>query len=135
MLAYHKQSDYACLAYAMLALGAVPKKAVREYEKSLLKTQRPTGIGVYWWADEWAKWYNAPMKERKTLPRIGKGIATVWVCHDDGANQHALAYENGRVMDPSESGPGIPETLPGLLKRYASRGWKGELIGVTPYQL
>lgn len=134
MLTYHSQSNYACLAYAMLSLGAIPKKAVKEYEKGLLRMQRPSAVMQYWWADEWAKWYNGTMKERKTLPRTGRGIATIWVEHDEGANAHALAYENGRVMDPSQSGPGIPETLPGLFKRYAALGWSGHLMGVVPYQ-
>lgn len=124
---YARQSESACLAYALLQIGAVSRNAVREYERELKRIGgRPNWQCVGRWLCKHSEpLANVLMRNGGCCPnwgvkRLPKGRGVLIVDHFDG--NHAISFESGMVLDPSPNAPGKPESLKELKLRY----WRKE---------
>lgn len=135
---YHKQTRDACLAYSLLQLGRVSKKAVKDYETTLeMVNYRPTYANVSGWLSR-----NAPEVEQAwhrllntRVPMNGIEIpdgAGILVILSQTGSMHAISYEDGQVLDPAEDSPGITETFDRLVQRYKKDGLDIIPIGAFP---
>ncbi len=135
---HHRQTPSACLAYALLQIGAVDRAAVSLYEYIIAKGDLSSAT-----INDWCKFvglgdqintsWNEP-PARGTEPLSGKGIAIIDLTNASGDRKlHAVSYENGLILDPDWD-VGKLETFEELKARLRTReegGWQVELISIN----
>lgn len=137
---YHRQTRNACLAYSLLQLGRVSKKAVKEYETMLQHNgHHTTFFHVVPWlkehapevAEAWAATDGYfPTAHDLDVPK-GKGIAVVLGETAFSRCYHAVSYEDGKLLD-SDSNLGHTEALDEFKARWKAEGWDAKIITHFP---
>lgn len=136
---YARQSRNACLAYALLQLGVVSRRKVREYEKAI----RYGGAG---WkhVGDWLSKYapdvaeillrnggSCPDWKVRKLP-AGQGVLII----EHKTGRHAISFKGGEVLDPSQTAPGRRESLKELRIRYLkTEGSKVRLLAAINVEM
>lgn len=138
------QTHNACLAYALYFIGALPMEEVKEYEAAVVPALYTGTLEQLEWVADTVPFalpaYEEYMHKVKgivitadavTIPKKGKGVAMLVVTGDNPGG-HAVAYENGLILDPA--GPGIMETWEEMETRYLSAFRFIELESIAPYK-